>query len=161
MAGSTHVRRMRSTRVEPSGGGFDATPHPRVVRRTANPRPGPEWEDLATREPRLSELLSEARGERAHPGVRYCANETWFGWRGRRGIKPRLVGLVGWHAGSRDPVLTTATAYDLAYRTVYGALPDCRGCGCPGAPPVEPDAAVLDRLDADLATLAAVGNEGA
>ena len=31
---------------------------------------------------------------------------------------------------SKDPRLMTAQAYNLAYDKIYGALPDCRECGC-------------------------------
>jgi hypothetical protein len=30
-----------------------------------------------------------------------------------------------------DPRLRTSEAYDVAYETIYNALPDCRNCGCP------------------------------
>ena len=107
---------------------------PRGVRFAANP-PRPTWDALVAAEPRLADLLAEARRERPDDDGRCCANEAWFGWRGRPGIKPRLVRLVGWHAESSDPALGTVDAYDLAYKTIYAALPDCAGCGCPGVEP--------------------------
>jgi hypothetical protein len=47
------------------------------------------------------------------------------------GIRGRLRRLVGWYAEREDAVLWSMAAYDLAYRMLYGLLPDCRGrCTC-------------------------------
>jgi hypothetical protein len=86
---------------------------------------------LCVREPGLTDLLDEARSHRAH--ARFCANAVWYGYAGfkGRGIKARLCRLVGWYAVSGDPELRGKEAYDVAYRTIYDALPDCRsGCAC-------------------------------
>ncbi len=92
------------------------------------------WPELVAREPRLEQLLHEARAVR-DPGEPdgFCANAVWYGWGGNRGLKPRLRELVGWERPSYDPVLSEGVAYDVAYQTIYDALPPCRGgaaCKC-------------------------------
>lgn len=91
-----------------------------------------KWDDLVRREPRLADLLNEARAVTSRGDPHFCANAVWFGYPGSGypGLKPRLVELVGWEAESGDPVLHTEVAYDVAYHTVYDALPTCRRCGC-------------------------------
>lgn len=86
----------------------------------------PTWEELVALEPRLAELYTEARAVRRTR--RFCANAVWV-----RQFKPRLLRLAGWYA--EKPELRTTGAYDVAYRTLYAALPDCRGCLCPPVPP--------------------------
>jgi hypothetical protein len=82
------------------------------------------WETLVAREPRLAALLAEIRKIRSRPG--FCANELWYGY-GDYGhsLKYRLSCLVGWDRRP-DPLLGTEDAYDVAYETLYRALPDCR-----------------------------------
>ncbi len=95
-------------------------------------RTGVTWADLVRREPRLIPLLTEAVKQHRDTDSHYCANGKWYGF-GKyrdRGLKPRLVRLVGIHAESSDPVLHTSEAYDVAYQRVYDALPNCRDCGC-------------------------------
>jgi hypothetical protein len=92
------------------------------------------WAGLVRLEPRLLDLLREARALRKEQrrDPHFCANAAWYGygrWRGH-GLKPRLVRLVGWSAEGGDPILATRAAYDVAYQTVYEALPACRACGC-------------------------------
>ena len=87
--------------------------------------------ELAGLEPRLAALLAEAQAVR-DDGVDavFCGTEWFLGWYGRPSFKRRLSALVGWFAGRRG-VLGTSAAYDVAYRTVYAALPACRGrCAC-------------------------------
>jgi hypothetical protein len=86
------------------------------------------WRTLVRIEPALAALETEIRALRPAPGERFCANGCWYGFRGHRGIKPRLERLVGWDAV--DPRLATCQAYDLAYDHLYRLLPDCRGCAC-------------------------------
>jgi hypothetical protein len=74
--------------------------------------------DLASLEPQLGALLREARHVDASSDA-FCANGVWYG-----SFKPRLLLLVGWEAS--NPALRTSEAYDLAYETIYDALPDCR-----------------------------------
>lgn len=75
------------------------------------------WRQIEAIEPRLARLYVEAKAVRASKN--FCANEIWY-----RSMRPRLVRLVGWDAG--DKRLKTQEAYDLAYRKIYEALPDCR-----------------------------------
>jgi hypothetical protein len=77
-------------------------------------------------------LLDEARTIKHRCRARDCADAVWYGSGGCTGLKARLCRLVGWEAERRggDVALCSTAAYDLAYRVIYGALPDCRGCGC-------------------------------
>ncbi len=88
------------------------------------------WQDLVEREPRLADLRIVAERVRDAGDGSFCANASWYGYGGQLGLKPRLLRLVGWGAQSRDPVLRSCDAYDVAYQTLYDLLPDCRGCGC-------------------------------
>ena len=94
------------------------------------------WGDLIAREPRLARLRREIRALHRQPlGENWCAGEAWYGygawrWSGREGFKRRLSALVGTTAERPDPVLRSSKAYDLAYRTLYEALPPCRECAC-------------------------------
>lgn len=80
--------------------------------------------ELCAVEPGLMELYEEAQGYKE--GVRFCANAVWYGYAGHegRGLKARLVELVGWQRKPKDE-LSTMKAYDIAYRMIYEALPDC------------------------------------
>jgi hypothetical protein len=88
---------------------------------------------LAKLEPRLRDLLAEARAHHRNRAADFCAVAVWFGYLGcGPGLKGKLCRLVGWKA-EQGGALRTSEAYDLAYRTVYRALPDCRGrCACSG-----------------------------
>jgi hypothetical protein len=90
------------------------------------------WATLVALEPQLAGLLAEAQAVRDCDTAPYfCANAAWFGYDGHRGFKPRLRRLVGWDRPDGHPALTSCEAYDLAYQTIYEALPPCRGyCGC-------------------------------
>jgi hypothetical protein len=92
---------------------------------------GTTFVQLAALEPRLNDLLAEARAYHADTDPDFCANAVWYGYPGfGTGIKPRLCKLVGWGSGQCG-YLRTKEAYDLAYETIYQALPDCRGrCAC-------------------------------
>lgn len=95
------------------------------------PRPrsaDPEWLRLVRLEPRLLGLLDEARWVDPGDDTHFCANAVWFGYHGWRGLKPRLFGIVGWDA--ENPALCACRDYDIAYHTIYDALPSCRQCGC-------------------------------
>lgn len=81
------------------------------------------WERLCELEPRLRLLEAEARAVEAAPG--YCAHRYWFG---RCGFKARMSRLVGWEMDRpalRPAELGSPVAYDIAYQTLYWALPDC------------------------------------
>jgi hypothetical protein len=88
---------------------------------------------LARLEPRLRDLLAEARAYHSNRGPTFCANAVWYGYPGwQPGLKGRLSHLVGW-AAERGGDLRSSAAYDVAYQTIYQALPDCRGrCACTG-----------------------------
>jgi len=152
------------------------------------------WDELARLEPRLQELLDEARAikdDKSKPT--FCANDIFFieSAPGKDGFKMRLIELVGWSrehymyvekgllptseqenanwadaeekrtgvrpsfrvwsmsemADAKDAedaimaanpiveppenaVLHTSEAYDLAYETIFDALPNCRNCLC-------------------------------
>jgi hypothetical protein len=90
-----------------------------------------DFAHLATLEPRLRDLLAEARAYHRDRRGAFCANAVWFGWPGGGpGIKPRLCRLVGWGAPA-DGVLGTSDAFEVAVMKIYGALPACRGrCRC-------------------------------
>ncbi len=87
------------------------------------------WAALVTAEPRLGHLLREIRAVRATRD-RFCANSLWYGYANpRHGFKARVCALVGWDRAGGPPELRTHQAYDVAYQTLYAALPDCRRCG--------------------------------
>lgn len=90
------------------------------------------WDRLVEEEPRLADLLAEARTVKDEGGAYFCANQVWYGYGDpRRGFKARLLPLVGWERNGGPSLLTTPQAYDVGYQTIYDALPDCRGdCGC-------------------------------
>lgn len=94
--------------------------------------PSGEFGRLAEIEPGLRIMLAHARAMESYPG--FCANTVWYGyrhWKGR-GLRSRLETLVGWTA--QNPALRSSQAYQIAYRTIYAALPNCRHgtglCGC-------------------------------
>ena len=89
------------------------------------------WQQLVTAEPRLGSLLLEikaVRDDKTRPS--FCANAHWYGYHGSPGFKPRLYRLVGFGALSAPGHLRTMDAYDLAYETLFEALPNCRNCNC-------------------------------
>ena len=80
------------------------------------------WNKLIKSEPQLLALYKEAKavdGRAEH----FCANNVWY-----EHFKPRLFPLVGWEC--RNPEIRTQEAWDLAYETIYEALPPCRDCLC-------------------------------
>jgi hypothetical protein len=120
---------------------FTATvPLARAIRRAVWDRgyaPGPiraGFRDLVCAEPRLKTLYHRAASLRivAPFRPRFCANAAWYGY-GRyrhKGIKPVLLPLVGWDRKGHE-LLGNHHAYDIAYQTIYEAIPDCRKrCAC-------------------------------
>lgn len=96
----------------------------------AERRLGMTFEDLCQREPQLKALLDEARAVSSKGDPKFCANRVWYGYRDyRKGFKHRMSQLVGTHRRPEHPMLSTSEAYDLAYRTLYDALPGCRHGG--------------------------------
>jgi hypothetical protein len=75
--------------------------------------------------------LAAARRVKDH-GETFCANAVWFGYDGHPVyFEWRLNQLVGLERpGKHHSMLSTSEAYDLAFQAIYGALPDCRECGC-------------------------------
>lgn len=92
------------------------------------------WDEMIRIEPQLAELLNDARAVRS-TGDDFCANDVWYGYgpvveAGLAGLKARLCSLVGFGRDG-DGYLGTPEAYDLAYQTIYNALPNCGSrCGC-------------------------------
>jgi hypothetical protein len=79
-----------------------------------------KFQTLAALEPSLNELLAEARSHKCG-----CANAIMFG-----GLRSSIRHTVGWTRGCGPAELQTQEAYDVTFRTLYDALPDCSGCGC-------------------------------
>ena len=82
--------------------------------------PEPTWEMLVECEPALAELRAEAQ--------RLCnprqASSIWYGYGTYqdRGLKARVVQLVGWGASRKDALLMDECSYNLAYETIYDEL---------------------------------------
>ena len=84
------------------------------------------WKMLAAYEPRLAAMLEEAK-KIDGSDARFCANEVWF----MGGMKDRVIALAGWEAPVTAPAwMRGQSAYDVAYQTIYDALPPCRDCFC-------------------------------
>ncbi len=85
------------------------------------------WDELVTLEPRLDLLLKEAQSVKDDKTKDvFCANRIWYGDGSRNGLKQKMSKLVGWFSEKDDPILRSPAAYNLAYDTIYNALPDCR-----------------------------------
>lgn len=90
---------------------------------TKNPTaPALTFAHLVALEPELGDLLAEAIHLKTTSSRGFCANAVW------PGLKERMRELVGYASG-RAGVLGTSAAYDIAYRTIYQALPRCRHRG--------------------------------
>jgi hypothetical protein len=86
----------------------------------------PTFDELIALEPHLADLLAEAQNYHATRPRGFCANAVFYGYPGHRpGLKKRLSELVGF-ASDREGVLGSSEAYDVAYRAIYQALPDCK-----------------------------------
>lgn len=93
------------------------------------------FRDLAIREPRLAGLVRHVGDRWMRPHPPGCRLETWYGYDGGPNPRDMVCDLVGF--GRRDEKarrlgLDTPAAYDLAYDTLLGLLPNCTGgpCGC-------------------------------
>ncbi len=93
-----------------------------VQPREVPPAP-PAFQELAEASRRLGRLYEQAAAL-PDPGdtPSFCANRLWY-----HRVKPLVVELAGYEA--QNPKLRTTRAYDIAYQTIYKALPDCRNCG--------------------------------
>jgi hypothetical protein len=86
-----------------------------------------EWSELCVIEPELRRLVKEARlvGASLPDDGGYSAMAYWYGDSSIRGLKHRMLKLVGW---LRDhPVLGTQRAYDVAYDRLFSALSGGKG----------------------------------
>lgn len=83
------------------------------------------WERIAQVCPELEQMRKEASAiDGSHP--HFCANDVWF-----EQFKPRLLRLVGFEALPSHPDwMYGHVAYEIAYRAIYDALPDCQACIC-------------------------------
>jgi hypothetical protein len=92
----------------------------------------PSFDELAALEPRLAELLAEARSHSGSRDAGFCASTVWYGHR----LMERLLALVSPDSG-RQGLLGTYVAFAVAYDTLSEALPPCRGaCICASCRPV-------------------------
>lgn len=90
----------------------------------------PAFQRLSKREPRLMDLLQATLKLDETPRPR-CGNALWYGYNGHPGIKPKLRKLVGFEMTTRDAVLSTMHAYDVAYQFLVDLVPGCDGeCAC-------------------------------
>jgi hypothetical protein len=72
-----------------------------------------EFDRLCGIEPQLRALLDEAIASK-DDGTKdwYCANRVWYGGNGYPGIKPRILRLVGWEAGTPERIRNTLNIPD-------------------------------------------------
>jgi hypothetical protein len=96
------------------------------------------WQQLVKLEPRLADLLEEAKAYHKSRPATYCNLETWYG---PNGLKNKVCELVGWYRGRYEAatgflraaadeaptadILFSQDAYNVAYDTVSNALPSC------------------------------------
>ena len=90
------------------------------------------WEELVAHEPRLDELLAEARAV-TNDDPDFCRdNYLLYGSGPGLSMKKRLSQMLnphrGPHAGS---FLAGGEALAVAWQTLYEALPPCRSPHCP------------------------------
>ncbi len=89
------------------------------------------WEEIIKLDPRVSDLYREICGVKDDKSKKsFCANTAWYG----DGFKDDVGNLVGFSTKPKQPnrLLRTMKAYDIVYGKCYGALPNCRNCGCYG-----------------------------
>lgn len=79
------------------------------------------WKELVGLEPGLGEMLADIQQIRSRRRC-FCGDAIWY-----QLFKPRLRTLVGYEAHTSVRHLRTKEAYDVAYRTLYEAIPECRG----------------------------------
>jgi hypothetical protein len=85
------------------------------------------FEEYAQVDERIGELLQQAQAVKRTEGERFCANSVWYG---PERLRSKVVKLVGTGRKVGPPELQTSSAYDIVYRKVYDALPDCYHCNC-------------------------------
>lgn len=94
----------------------------------------PTFKELAALEPKLADILEEAR-TMAPDGPSNCRHNLYIsGTRDgkHQSFKRRLSELVGWQS-CHGGILTTSAAFDVVVDTVLAALPDCQYCTCMNA----------------------------
>jgi hypothetical protein len=80
---------------------------------------------VAGMEPMVLELYRQASLVAADGNDSFCANELWYGF-----FQPRLNKIIGWDREQGPDVLRSCRAWDVSFKEIYSALPDCRNCGC-------------------------------
>jgi len=99
-----------------------------LVRNWTEQRRKIAFDDLAQLEPRLQSHYERARDMR---GTRkFCEVTAWDGHRPAGGLKAEVSKLVGWYRPDKEPVLGSDQAYEVAYRHIRLALPECADCEC-------------------------------
>lgn len=92
------------------------------------------FDALCVQQPALMDLYKEACAIKDDASTAsFCAHDHWYGYSEYPGLKKRLARLVGWDATlepEQPGMLASQYAYDIAYDTIYEALPSCRNCGC-------------------------------
>lgn len=86
------------------------------------------WDDMVNEEPELLDLYTKASilvdsGNTVVPFGHFCGNEAFYKY-----FRDPLSRLAG--PGARNPALRSPEAARIAYKKIYDAIPDCRGCGC-------------------------------
>jgi protein-tyrosine-phosphatase len=85
------------------------------------------FEEIAAIEPQVQFIYEVATRIKDDPAEdSFCANSHFHR---PGGLKVQLRMYVGWDA--TDPRFKSEEAYDVVYRRVHDALPDCRDCCCP------------------------------
>ncbi len=80
------------------------------------------YQELEELEPKLIELLAEAKRSAEMPGTWGAKNYLWYGQNGSRGMKHSIVGIVGMFRKKGPAILQTSEAYDVAYKELYRTL---------------------------------------
>jgi hypothetical protein len=93
-----------------------------IVNKTTLTETNPSFDQLAAMEPELITLLSRAKAHRGN-----CANAAWYG---PEGLRRAMSKVIGWERRQGPSELQGMAAYTTAYRTLYGALRNCRNCNC-------------------------------
>lgn len=84
------------------------------------------WKQIVTIEPQIQYILDAAIRIKDDGGKEsFCANRYFYE---PGGFKDQLSYFVGWSA--ENPQLKSENAYDIVYKMIYEALPDCRNCSC-------------------------------
>lgn len=92
-----------------------------IVPRTAHSTPKHlTWDVLIKHEPALTSLMTRIRSVPVSRST--DAINLWYGRWGCPGFKAELEHLVGWGRRSEHPILSTSSAYNVAYQTLFDAL---------------------------------------